>query len=231
MAFVVWAVPREGADDEVARWYDEVHGPDAIGNGSFLALHRYAAAGPGFRTAPILAVWEAGFASEAEAWAYIGPRAQELRAAGRVSDHYVVAWATMLVVVDASALDRPVATLTTVQNDWRHPGGDPRAWLDGLALPGADVFHSVHLCTTDPAGPGPGRHLALLESELDLATVVAACTDLGAAGSSPTPPYTTIFAAEGDQPPPAPGAELPRSGAWVMHWAPAAWQRGGAPVG
>jgi hypothetical protein len=228
MAFVVWAVPQDGAAAEVARWYDEVHGPDAIGNGSFVALHRYAAAGPGFRTAPILAVWEAPFASEVEAWAYIGPRAQELRAAGRVSDHYAVAWATMSLVVDAAVSDRPVATLTTVQNDWRHPGGDARAWLDGIAVPA--VHHSMHLITSDPEGKGPGRHLALFESELDVDTVTAAWAGVGSEGSSPTPPYVTIFAADGDEPPPAPGADLPRSDAWVMHWVPEAWQRGDAPI-
>src|SRR3712207_2195922 len=96
MVFLVWSTPLGTDLAALGRWYDEVHGPDALGNGSFVAVHRYEAAGPGHRTAPHLAVWEADYGSDAEAWAYIQPRAEALRAAGRVSDAYRVDWATML---------------------------------------------------------------------------------------------------------------------------------------
>ena len=63
---------------EFNKWYDEIHGPDALENGSFGAVHRFRAIGGGHRPAPYLAIWEAPYDSEAEAWAYIGPRAQAL---------------------------------------------------------------------------------------------------------------------------------------------------------
>ena len=40
MAFVVWSTPHQEVTDEFQRWYDEVHLPDAIENGSFVAMHR-----------------------------------------------------------------------------------------------------------------------------------------------------------------------------------------------
>ena len=48
--FVVFANPKPEHEAEFNRWYDEVHGPDALGNGSFTALHRFRAIGPA--TAP-----------------------------------------------------------------------------------------------------------------------------------------------------------------------------------
>jgi hypothetical protein len=89
---------------EFNRWYDEVHGPDALANGSFTALHRFRATGPGYRGTPYLALWEAPYDSEAEAWAYIGPRAQALREAGRAGGEVAsVRYALMLVAASMRA--------------------------------------------------------------------------------------------------------------------------------
>ena len=73
MAFVVWSTPHADVTDDFERWYNEVHLPDAIDNGSFVAMHRYEAVGPGYRAAPYLSIAEADYANEAEAWAAVRP--------------------------------------------------------------------------------------------------------------------------------------------------------------
>ena len=214
MAFVVWSTPASEVTDEFQRWYDEVHLPDAIENGSFVAMHRYEAVGPGYCAAPYLSIAEADYGSEAEAWAAVRPRAQSLRDAGRIDDLYRVDFATMLLTVASHVSDHPVATLTTVQNDWRHPRGDASAWLGSVPVPSA-APRSVQLLTTDSDGErGPGRHLALFESATDIDATVAAWSGTGTPGSSPLPPYTTIFGVEGSTQP----ADVPAADAWVAHW-------------
>ena len=47
--FVVFANPTPEHEAEFNRLYDEIHGPDALENGSFTALHRFRAVGPGHR--------------------------------------------------------------------------------------------------------------------------------------------------------------------------------------
>ena len=214
MAFVVWSTPHADVTDDFERWYNEVHLPDAIENGSFVAMHRYEAVGPGYRAAPYLSIAEADYSSEAEAWAAVRPRAQSLRDAGRIDDLYRVDFATMLLTVAADVSDHPVATLTTVQNDWRHPGGDAGAWLRSVPVPAA-APRSLQLLTSDPDGErGPGRHLALFESATDIDATVAAWSGTGTPGSSPLPPYTTIFGVEGSTQP----DDVPAADAWVAHW-------------
>jgi len=214
MAFVVWSTPNPGVDEEYQRWYNEVHLPDAIKNGSFVAMHRYEAVGPGYRAAPFLSIAEADYGCETEAWASVRPRAHALRQAGRIDDLYRVDFATMLLTVETDVSSHPVETLTTVQNDWRHPGGDGREWLASIAVPAATP-RSMQLLTTDPEGErGGGRHLALFESATGLDDTVGAWAEAGAAGSSPLPPYTTLFGVAGEQ---ASGQPEPAR-AWVSHW-------------
>jgi hypothetical protein len=214
MAFIVWSTPNPGIGDEYHTWYNEVHLPDAIENGSFVAMHRYESVGPGYYAAPFLSIAEADYGSEAEAWAAVRPRAQALRDAGRIDDLYRVDFAAMLITVDTDVSFHPVETLTTVQNDWRDPGGDARSWLSSIAVPEASP-RSMQLFTTDPHGrQGPGRHLALFESNTALDETVAAWSRVGSAGSSPMPPYTTLFGVEG-----APrGDQPPLAATWVQHW-------------
>jgi hypothetical protein len=214
MAFVVWSTPFPGVSDEYHRWYNEVHLPDAISNGSFVAMHRYEAVGPGYRGAPFLSIAEADYGTEAEAWAAVRPRAQALRDAGRINDLYRVDFATMMLTVDLDVSHHPVETLTTAQNDWRYPAGDARSWLASLLAPAAWP-RSMQLLTTDPhGGRGPGRHLALFESATGLAETVTAWSDVGTAGSSPMPAYTTLFGVEGAPQPAQPGP----APAWIAHW-------------
>jgi hypothetical protein len=217
MSFIVWSTPHPGMEGEYHRWYDEVHLPDAIANGSFSAMHRYEAVGSGHRAGAFLSVAEADYASEAEAWAAVRPRAQALHDARRIVDLYRVDFAVMLLTVDTDVGSHPVGTLTTVQNDWRHPATEARLWWASVGAPAvaAGEARSLQLFTTDPDGDrGPGRHLALVESSASLDETIAAWDGVGAAGSSPVPPYTTLFGVQSErsveQPDPAP--------VWVSHW-------------
>ncbi len=250
--FVALGDPPEGREDEFHEWYDTVHGPDAIANGSFTAVHRFRAVGPGHRAAPFLALWEGRFASEAEAWGYIGPRAQALREAGRVGDIASVRFAIMLFAarLDAGGSEQPapgqptlghptaehptpeqpcepVAVLTTVQNDWRHPGtaADAASWYGAFAQgAGSQALTRLGggprwLATSDPAGRGAGHHLAVFPSVRDAVAVAESWHGLATPGMSPLPPYQTIFgssagAVDGADPGPGPAP------AWVMHWEP-----------
>jgi len=129
ISFIVWSTPHPGAEDQYNRWYDEVHLPDSIANGSFTAMHRYEAIGPGYRAGRFLSIAEADYRSEEEAWASVLPRARALHRAKRIDDLYRVDFAAMLLTVATDVSAHSVGTLTTVQNDWRHPGGDASAWL------------------------------------------------------------------------------------------------------
>lgn len=214
MSFIVWSTPHPGIGDEFERWYNEVHLPDSIANGSFTAMHRYEAVGPGYRAASHLSLAEADYGNEAEAWAAVRPRAEALHSANRIDDLFRVNYATMLLTVDTDVSVHPTQTLTTVQNDWRHPKGDPQAWLASVRVPAASP-RSQQLFTTDPDGAGgPGRHVALIESASDLEETRALWAGVGTAGMSPLPPYTTLFGVSSKAPADAPDpAEV-----WVSHW-------------
>jgi hypothetical protein len=222
--FVVLAEPSPEQEADFHHWYDQIHGPDAIENGSFTALHRYRAVGPGWQQARYLAVWQGRFRSEPEAWDYIRPLAKGLRAAGRVGEVASVVWALMMLEGPAPGHEignDQLGALTTVQNDWRFPDPDQSVtdWWKASGLDDAPADGRVQLYTSDPDGGGGGYHLALFEQA---ANDVDAWRGIGVAGMSPTPPYRTIFAevTEGSDP-------LARSGpegapgpapAWVMHW-------------
>ena len=67
--FVVVCEPPAEHEAEFNRWYDEVHGPDALENGSFHKMRRYRAVGPGYCPAHYVNLWDGDYQSEAEAWA------------------------------------------------------------------------------------------------------------------------------------------------------------------
>ncbi len=235
--FVVFAEPSAEREAEFHHWYDRVHGPDAIDNGSFRALRRYRAAGPGWVQARYLALWEGDYRREPDAWAYIRPRAQQLRAAGRVGDVASVVFALMLfhdpTPWPEGATEpgwRPApASLVTVQNDWRHPdpGRSAAEWWKQSGLDDTPSFVRASLYTSDPEGAGGGYHLAIFEVAAPVTAAIGEWASLGAAGMSPTPPYRTIFASGGGESEPDPHAAPPASAgrtapppatSWVMGW-------------
>jgi hypothetical protein len=216
--FVAFADPDADRDAEFNEWYDTVHGPDALANGSFNALQRFRAVGDGPAAAPYLALWEGRFESEAEAWAYIRPRAQALREAGRAGDIASVRFALMMFRAANPRGSRcdPVAALTTVQNDWRDVDQAPeaQAWWDANDLDAIDAA-ARWLVTSDPAGRGAGYHLAVFAHPEPLADLPPLPPGL-TPGTSPLPPYETIFGATagGDD------AFSPAAAAWAMRWEP-----------
>jgi hypothetical protein len=219
--FVAFADPAADRDAEFNEWYDTVHGPDALANGSFAAMHRFRAAGDGHRVVPYLALWEGRFETEAEAWAYIGPRAQALREAGRAGDIASVRFALMTfraATMQGLRCD-PVAALTTVQNDWREVSeqSDAQSWWDAAGLDAIDAC-ARWLVTSDPAGRGAGYHLAVFAHTEPVADLPALPSGL-AAGMSPLPPYETIFGASaGDE---IDDRSAPEAApAWAMRWTP-----------
>ncbi len=250
--FVVFANPLPEHEAEFNRWYDEVHGPDALGNGSFTALHRFRAVGPGYRETPYLALWEAPYDSEAEAWAYIGPRAQALREAGRAGGEVAsVRYALMLVAAsmeDGPALES-VGSLVTCQNDWRDTATAPttRAWW--LGLPPETRRAPVRwLVTSDAAGRGAGHHLAILahpeaaaeaEGPAEVSTTSgkgarSADTRSGAAPAMSAPDAPGIAPGMSPLPPyhtifgttvGSDETSVPRARAWRMIWEPVISQR------
>ena len=240
----MFANPTPEHEAEFNRWYDEVHGPDALENGSFTALHRFRAIGPGYRGTPYLALWEAPYDSEGEAWAFIGPKAQALREAGRAGSEIAsVRYALMLIA--ASSEHGPglesVGVVTTLQNDWRDTKTAPPARSWWVSLPHDALKAPIRwLVTSDAAGRGAGHHLAILASpdtRAPGASLVAGATGgtnrdgpngiptgtpTGiAAGMSPLPPYQTIFGTTVG----ADETSIPRSHAWLMHWEPVISQR------
>ena len=78
--------------------------------------------------------------------------------------------------------------------------------------------HDPARCSCSPpilrVSAAEGRHLALFESATDVDDTVATWKDVGTAGSSPMPAYTTLFGVEGvklDE-------EPPLTSTWVAHW-------------
>jgi hypothetical protein len=220
--FVAFADPPAARDAEFNEWYDTVHGPDALANGSFTAMHRFRAVGDGHRAAPYLALWEGRFESEAEAWGYIGPRAQALREAGRAGDIASVRFAlmTFCAATPRGSQCEPVQALTTVQNDWRDVSGasDAQSWWHATGLEAIDA-PARWLVTSDPAGRGAGYHLAVFahaETVADLPPLPDGVTP----GTSPLPPYETIFGATAGDDDDALAPSPATASAWAMRWEP-----------
>jgi hypothetical protein len=216
--FMVFARPPVGRATELQEWYDVIHGPDAIENGSFHSLSRWqCVSNP---TAPFLALWEGEWTNDAEAWGYIRPRARQLHDAGRIGDIPSADWAQM-TFTDAAlnhTHDGPVRTLTMVQSDWYHPDRelDIATWAQRHHLTdpsvGGGTWHARSLYAAD-AEVEPGLFAALFESRDFLGVIAAGWSGIGADGPSPTRPYRGLFEERGrDAPVPDP-AEL-----YVSHW-------------
>src|SRR5436190_9514587 len=172
--FLVFCNPGDGGAEALDHWYMKIHGPDALENGSFQALHRYQACGD--YPARFLAVWEGSFTTMDEARAYIAPRAVGLRQQGRVTDDMTVTWALMAfrtAVPSADPPPDPIETVTLVEGP-----------ISYRAIPkGRAYFY-------------PG--IVLHESAVSLDAARLIWDGIGKAGPAPRGAYRSIF----DDPPP-----------------------------
>ena len=172
--FLVFSNAGPGGDEALARWYMEMHGPDAFKGGSFNALHRYQATGP--YDARFLAVWEGAYSSIDEVRAKMVPGSSGLRDRGRITTDLIVVWScfNFLSGADVPNPEGPVATLTLVE------GGR-------FDVPGTNTY--------DYGG------VVLYESADDPAAVAAQWPGRGAIGVAPHGPYKNVFDHPEDWPP------------------------------
>jgi hypothetical protein len=192
--FTVFCNPGTGGEEALAEWYMEIHGPDALANGSFDALHRYRALGD--YEARFLAVWEGNYTTLQAASDYITPRAEGLRHSGRVTEDMTVTWAAV---------------------QFRR---DPAPTAADRAAPGA-VGTLTLVWGAEPAAPPPGAvsrygDFTLVEQTDPPAVAVPRWAGVGDAGMAPHAPYTGVF-----RPAAQPLAAAPAvTGTWVSHWEP-----------
>jgi hypothetical protein len=218
--FMVFANPPADRVDELDHWYQVVHGPDAIANGSFNALRRYkCVSNP---SAPLLALWEGEWPSDEAAWEYIAPRAKALHAEGRIGDIPSADWASMTFTSTppcAPLAVQPVRSMTMVQSDWYHPEREQTLaeWAQKTGLDTDHVggpWHSRYFHSADPLVE-PGLHAAFFESATDVAGVTESWSGIGASGPSPTRPFKGLFEERGQA-----GAPPPHVPVYVSHWVP-----------
>jgi hypothetical protein len=164
--FLVFSNAGPGGDEALARWYMEMHGPDAFAAGSFSALHRYQALGP--YAARFLAVWEGAFTSIEDVRSRIVPGSRTLKDRGRITSDLVVVWSGFHFLTDAEIAPgaATVTTLTLVE------GGD-------FDAPGSSAYRY-------------GR-LSLFESGEDLEAVATEWAGRGPEAMAPHGPYQNLF--------------------------------------
>lgn len=220
--FMVFANPPADRVEELHHWYQVVHGPDALANGSFNALRRYrCVSNP---DAPLLALWEGEWSSDKEAWDYIAPRARELHDSGRIGDIPSADWASMTFRSDppCKPLDvQPQRSMTMVQSDWYHPVREQSlaAWAHEVGLDADQVggpWHARYFYSADPLVEA-GLHAAFFESLYDVDEVADAWSSIGAPGPSPTRPFKGLFEERGQD-----GVAPPHVPVYVSHWVPIA---------
>jgi hypothetical protein len=189
--FLVFCNPGDEGDEALDHWYMKIHGPDALENGSFSALHRYEACAE--HRSRFLAVWEGSFTTMDEGRAYIAPRASGLRAQGRVTRDMTVTWALMSFRTGTgSAPPVHVRTLTLVE------GAQP-----GMATP--------------PGRAYAYGDILLHESAESLDDTRDRWHSIGRPGPAPRGGYNSIFDDSGPEATP-PAAAV--DGVWVSHWRP-----------
>jgi hypothetical protein len=185
--FLVFSNAGPGGDEALARWYMEVHGPDAFRSGTFSALHRYEAVGD--YDARFLAVWEGAFPSLDAARARMAPPGGPRPDRSRITDDLVVVWSALKFHTGRAAPCVPatVRTLTLVE------GG-----------------------SFDPPGVATYRYgdLELHESAAEPAEAVASWRSSGEEGMAPHGPYRTIFEDPEAWPPPGQGLDSPWISHW-----------------
>ncbi len=223
--YAVWSNPAPGAELERFRaYYEEVHRPDTLAIGHFDRSYRYEAQSE--CRARYLTLWEAEYLDLASALEHVRKGALALREQGRIWPVQEVVFHQFLFApADAPPPETRVATLTTVQNDWRAPerGRDADAWARA-ALPGTRALGNHYearflYAAPHAADPPAGRFLWLGETSNPRASTADLWRNF-AQGLPPLGRPVPIF------PPPDgdPGPDTALSGdpraAWVVHWTP-----------
>lgn len=192
--FLVFSNARHGDDEALARWYMEVHGPDAFKNPAFSALHRYQAIGE--YDARFLAVWECAFSSLEDARSQIVPRSAGLRDKSRITDDLIVVWSSMnFLTGEPASMDPgpadpgPAATVTLVEGGY-------------FEEPAANTYRY--------------GGIVLYESPSAPASVARAWSDRGKEGIAPHGAYRNVF----DHPETWPPAGAAAVDPWISHWLP-----------
>ncbi|TML19631.1 MAG: hypothetical protein E6G39_01335 [Actinobacteria bacterium] len=216
--FMVFANPPADRVDELHHWYQVIHGPDAIENGSFNALRRYrCVSNP---DAPLLALWEGEWSSDKAAWDFIAPKAKALHESGRIGDIPSADWASMTFTSEppcAPLATEPVGSMTMVQSDWYYPVREQSlaAWAKDSGLDADRVggpWHSRYFYSADPLVEA-GLHAAFFESAAEVADVTEAWSPFGAPGPSPTRTFKGLFEERGKD-----GLVPSHAPAYVSHW-------------
>ncbi len=215
------------------RWYEELHRPDSIELGIFAHSSRYEAASP----SPVrfLTLWESDHPDLETALKNVRAGALELRAAGRIWPVQTVLFQQFVFApAPGHARGEPVATLTTLFNDWARParGQSLPDWLShapGLAGPTPPGrYHSAtaYACTCY-GDSATGRFLWLGESSAPPESLEKEWEARGAAHA--LPPFGApipIFLPETGAPPALPSARdasedpAARERSFAVHWRP-----------
>jgi hypothetical protein len=187
---VVFSNAGPGGEEELGRWYAEVHGPEAFAGGAFVALHRYEAVGS--YEARFLAIWEGEFTSLDDVRARMAPKSSGPRDRSRISPALVVVWSEFHFLSDATPtgdIGNPVRTLTMVE------GGH-------VGAPNTSAYHY--------------GGVSFYESPEDSDAVQRAWSGRGSEGMAPHGPYQNMFDDPEAWPPKSPQWDTP----WVSHWRP-----------
>ena len=220
--YAVWSNPAPDVTLERFReYYEDVHRPDTLAVGHFDRSYRYEAVGP--CRARYLTLWEAEYPDQRTAIDQVKKGALLLQQQGRIWPVQEVVFHQFGFAPPHPVPERPVATLTTVQNDWRTPARDLDAetW-SREALPSAMVLSSSYAALFLYASGS--RFLWLGESEASVHALTAVWrdrqTDLPPLGA-PTPIFPLPRGAKKPPRDPGPSKDAAlRSAAWVVHWKP-----------
>jgi hypothetical protein len=189
--FLVFSNAGPGGPEALAKWYREMHGPDAFKGDMFFALHRYQAGGS--YAAQFLAVWEGTATSLDEVRSRMSLDSGAPRDRSRITSDLVVVWSEFHFRVSSSrpaVTPSPVRTLSLVE--------------------GASFDRPDGSCSYDYGD------IVLYESDKGVETVRNEWVGKVSEGMAPRGPYLNIF----DHPESWPPKALEPREPWISHWEP-----------
>jgi hypothetical protein len=223
--YAVWSNPAPGVTLERFReYYEDVHRPDTLAIGHFDRSFRYQARGE--CRARYLTLWEAEYPDLPAALERVRKGALALREQGRIWPVQEVVFHQFLFAAGerAAVAETPVATLTTVQNDWSAParGEGVHDWSrSALPEPRAACYSAQFLyAAPHPVDARAGRFAWLGESGTSFDALDALWRDRAQTGLAPLGRPVPIFPPPDGDPGPDTALSDARGAAWVAHWVP-----------